>query len=681
MLLYKMKEMRRNKLMLMVVIGLVALLPILATLQYRWIGQLSNGEVERLRTNLQTSAELFGRAVNNELSPAQFAFRVSFTGSLDQISRELSLNYQYWASRVSRPNLIDHIYWIDYDADQNLQLHEFDPADGNLTTKEWPDELMGWKQYFLERNRQQIEQYNPQISRTPSTETFGELGQHVMAETPAIAIPVSIDDELSSSELFANLNATSSGKAGHTLLTLNKKYLNEVFFPELRQEFLKPLDNMDVLIVSNGEPEKIIYKSNPSLTLDMFGKPDAETDMARLRWSRFASASRLAFGYASLMDRDQNVADSIFGQFQRAWRPGAIRDSFIVESPTLQSDFPLQAIIRLAEEDNYQGELTAEDLLVALTNLTRETAPEPSRGQNPSVTPTVSVNASPQYAWTLRLRHKTGSLEASVEANRRRNLGMSFGILLILGIATVLIYRSSRRAQWLADQQMSFVTGVSHELRTPLAVIKSAADNLADGVVNKPERMQKYGQLIRKESNRLNEMVEQILELAGVLSQNKSVEFQLTSIDDLVEEALEVYEEPIQSASFKVDLKLASDLPQIKGDKHTLKVALCNLLNNALKYSKDTNRWIGIETALHSNGKGKEIQLSVSDKGLGIPQEDLPYIFEDFFRGPSVRDAQIKGNGIGLSIVKKTMDAHNGKITVKSDSTVGTTFTLHLPVK
>ncbi len=660
--------------MLVVVVGLVALLPLLATLQYRWIGQLSNGEVERLRSNLQTSAELFEKAVNHEIFPAQFAFRVSFTGSIDQIARELSLNYQYWASHASRPDLIDNIYWIDYDDNLVLHLFKFEPAAGTLEEEAWPAELLGWKNYFIERNKRQLEAYNPGLDETERMEALQKLSAGLMADSPAIPIPVSIDDELAPVDLLANLNATSSGRAGHTLLTLNKEYIDQIFFPELQQEFLNLEEDIDVLVVSNSEPEQIVYKSDPSLTLEQFENPDAETGIARFRGNRFTSASRLAFGYASLIDRDQMVADTLIGRVQRAWQP-AINDSFIVESPELLTDFPLQAIIRLAKENEYDGELTAEDLLVALTNLTQEPTPEPAAA---AAAPRPVENLD--YAWTLRLRHKTGSLEASVAANRQRNLALSFGILLILGIATVMIFTYSRRAQQLADRQLSFVTRISHELRTPLSVIKSSAANLADGVVSNPSRMQKYGQLIGKESSRLTEMVEQILELAGVFSQKKVFDHQPTNIEELVEDALDVCKEVISEKEFEVEMSLAQDLPEIKGDARSLQVALSNLINNAVKYSNG-NRWIGIRTEYASNGKGPEVLISVSDKGVGIPSEDLPYIFEDFYRGSTVRKAQIKGNGIGLSIVKKTMEAHNGRVTVQSEDHAGTTFTLHLPVK
>ena len=158
-------------------------------------------------------------------------------------------------------------------------------------------------------------------------------------------------------------------------------------------------------------------------------------------------------------------------------------------------------------------------------------------------------------------------------------------------------------------------------------------------------------------------------------------DFQPTEVDAIIEEALDVCKESITEQDFQIDLSLTPDLPPINGDARSLQVALSNLIANAVKYSNGS-RWIGIRTALASNGRVPEVLISVSDHGIGISQEDMPYIFEDFYRGASVRQAQIKGNGIGLSIVKKTMEAHNGRVTVQNDSAHdGTTFTLHFPVK
>ena len=133
-----------------------------------------------------------------------------------------------------------------------------------------------------------------------------------------------------------------------------------------------------------------------------------------------------------------------------------------------------------------------------------------------SVMTTVTGTARSAGArWRLLVKHPAGSLEAAVDAARRRNVLISSGILGLLAASMVMLVVSTRRAQQLARQQMEFVAAVSHELRTPLAVVRSAADNLADGVVHDEEQVRQYGALVRSEGRRLTEMVEQILDMRG----------------------------------------------------------------------------------------------------------------------------------------------------------------------
>ena len=116
------------------------------------------------------------------------------------------------------------------------------------------------------------------------------------------------------------------------------------------------------------------------------------------------------------------------------------------------------------------------------------------------------------------VQHESGSLEAAVASARRRNLAISFGVLLLLSVSVALLAATSRRAHRLAQQQMEFVAGVSHELRTPVAVIRSAAENLSHGVVGSGERVKRYGTMIEVEARRLGEMVESVLQYAGLES-------------------------------------------------------------------------------------------------------------------------------------------------------------------
>ena len=670
----------KHRLLFLVITGLVVLLPFLAALQYHWLGQLSSSEVDRKRSSLQTSAIQFGHAINNEIYPAQWAFRVSFTHSLDEISRQLRSGYLTWYSRTSHPDIIESVYWVDYDAERDLQLFEFDTASGALSPTPWPEHLSGWHTYFIERTRRQLEYYQPtdaQSIRNHSEErAFLDLSGQLMTERPAIIIPVSIDSDLESENLFANLNATSTGRAGHTLITLNTSYLIDSFFPDLADTLIYSIEkDVDLLIVSNSDSSQAIYKSHPDLNISHFKTADARQKIGLFRWMPFTSASRLASGYASLLERDQLIADSLVGQIQRAITPSATED-FTPSSATF-TDYPVQAIIQLAEEEHYEGELTAEHLAMALSRLRDEPDAPLSSPTVLNTTPTPPASPSDQ-AWMLLLQHKRGSLETVVQANQRKNLILSFGILGILGIAILFIYISSQRARTLAERQMSFVAGVSHELRTPLAVILSASQNLADGVVSKPDRLKQYGELISQEGRRLTDMIEHVLELAGIQSGKKQYVKENIPVQKLIDDVLASWEKTIQKKDFDVTVHIEPELPEISGDVRSLQMTLGNLISNAIKYSNG-HRSITINAYRYPERRHRELRIAVSDKGKGIPDEEKNRIFEEFYRGADVTQAQIHGNGIGLSLVKKTMEAHQGKVTVESERNKGSTFTLHFP--
>ncbi|HMZ79904.1 MAG TPA: HAMP domain-containing sensor histidine kinase, partial [Acidobacteriota bacterium] len=281
--------------------------------------------------------------------------------------------------------------------------------------------------------------------------------------------------------------------------------------------------------------------------------------------------------------------------------------------------------------------------------------------------------------WRLVMRHQSGSLEQMITQTRRRNLAISFGILVLLGISVAIVLIAARRSQQLARQQMEFVAAVSHELRTPLAVICSAAENLADGVVWNPQRVAQYGTLIRREGRRLTEMVEQVLELAGVHSGRRTYHLAPVEVRTLVESALIPYAPLLDEGNFSVEVELESELPFLYGEMAALRRALQNLLSNAMKYSGD-QRWIRITARLYKTESRSEIWLAVTDKGVGIKPGDVPHIFDQFFRSSEAVEAQIHGSGLGLSLVKHIVEAHGGHISVQSQPGLGSTFTLHLPV-
>lgn len=277
--------------------------------------------------------------------------------------------------------------------------------------------------------------------------------------------------------------------------------------------------------------------------------------------------------------------------------------------------------------------------------------------------------------WELQVRHRAGSLAAAVARIRRRNLAISGGILLLLLASVGMLLQLARRAERLAQQQMEFVAGVSHELRTPLAVIGSAAANLSDGVVREPAQVARYGELIAGEGRRLNAMVEQILEFALLQYRRQPVQTQPVTVAPVIREAVQAAEPALLAAGVRLECASSEEAPAVQADPAALRRCLDNLIGNAAKYASEAG-WIGIRT----EHDGQEVRIIVEDRGPGIEARDLPHLFEPFYRGRVAHERQIHGNGLGLALVQRLMQAQGGAVTVQTRVGHGASFTLHLPL-
>jgi signal transduction histidine kinase len=283
--------------------------------------------------------------------------------------------------------------------------------------------------------------------------------------------------------------------------------------------------------------------------------------------------------------------------------------------------------------------------------------------------------------WTLAVKYKEGSIETLIGRLRRRNMFMGFGILLLLAASIGTLFVSAQKAAKLAKLQMDFVAGVSHELRTPLAVIHSAAENLADGVVpDASPRAREYGEMIRGECRRLSRMVEQVLQFSRGRSSQHPLRLRAVSLAQAIDAAVSGHRTSLQSAGFEVETKVEEGLDQVVADFEALVHCLENLISNAMKYS-GAGRRIAIQALASPDSNGREIQIRVEDAGVGIDSKDLPHIFDAFYRGEAAVSGQIAGSGLGLSIVRDLMQAMGGAATVQTKSGAGSVFTLHLPVR
>ncbi len=279
--------------------------------------------------------------------------------------------------------------------------------------------------------------------------------------------------------------------------------------------------------------------------------------------------------------------------------------------------------------------------------------------------------------WELDVAHKGLPLIAAFERTRQRDLLLSIGVETLLLATIVFLVIAARRMQQLADQKMQFVAGVSHELRTPVSAIAMLARNQADGLVAGTEKVKQYGELIHQQSRRLNEMVEQTLQYAGIHSGLRRIAKDDVDLSSLIQEAVDARREELARGGFEVEMALDPDLPRVPGDASLLRTAFDNLLSNARNHAEG-GHWIRVSAAYIA--AEKEVRISVEDRGAGVDPADQVEIFEPFCRGRAAIEAQIPGSGLGLSLVRSAAEAHRGSVTLESEPGRGSTFTMHLPV-
>ena len=285
--------------------------------------------------------------------------------------------------------------------------------------------------------------------------------------------------------------------------------------------------------------------------------------------------------------------------------------------------------------------------------------------------------AEEESPWMIVARHRGGSLEQTVARVRGRNLAVGFGVLALLGATGALLATGAQRARRLARQQMEFVAGVTHELNTPLAAIRSAGQNLADGIVTDPTQVRRYGGLIEKEGGRLTALVAQVLDFAGIESGSRAYASEPLSVAALVDEVLRDHRLALDQAGMTVELDLASELPQVRGDAAALRRAFDNLVANAVKFAA-SGRWLAVRAA--SRPDEGTVVVRVEDRGPGIPRDERERVFEPFFRGPAAERNATPGSGLGLSLVRHVVHAHGGRVRVEGREGGGTAVVLELPV-
>jgi signal transduction histidine kinase len=276
--------------------------------------------------------------------------------------------------------------------------------------------------------------------------------------------------------------------------------------------------------------------------------------------------------------------------------------------------------------------------------------------------------------WTIAVRHRAGSLDIAVARVRIRNLAASLVLVGLLGGTAWALVRYTARSRRLAEMQFRFAAGVSHDLRTPLTAIRGAAFNLVEGVVKEPAAIERYAKLILRNAEELTSMIENVLAFSASMHSDKEDRREVFAIGDLLEHAAAAMAHEIEHAGCRIELTVAPELPAVAGDPVALELVFRNLIGNAVRHGS-AGKWIGVSAARSTNG----VEIRVSDRGPGIPETELERIFEPFYRGEQTRAQRVQGTGLGLSLVKTTVERQKGTVEVHNSPGGGAQFTVRLP--
>jgi signal transduction histidine kinase len=360
--------------------------------------------------------------------------------------------------------------------------------------------------------------------------------------------------------------------------------------------------------------------------------------------------------------------------------PGVAKDRTVLGVVSFDSDYLRNTFLPAMMKDVLSSKNNVPEIEanppVMMIHPSKDSTPWVTSGNWDGANPEAERNF--QYVFqdlTLAIKYQ-GMTVADIGARFLRYNYIVLAALSLFMVAGIfLTYRNVSKEMNLARQKSDFVANVSHELRTPLALIRLYAETLELGRLSAKEKYQEYFRIIREESERLTALINNILDFSRIDAGRKEYEFQETDLGELVHSTLDSYRFQIQQNGFGFEENISPDIPPVKVDREAIARSLLNLVNNALKYSKDQKH---IAVKLYRvNGS---VKLEVQDRGIGIAMNEQEKIFEKFYRCGDPLVHNVKGSGLGLSLVRHIVRAHGGDVLVESAPDKGSKFTIALPL-
>jgi signal transduction histidine kinase len=277
-----------------------------------------------------------------------------------------------------------------------------------------------------------------------------------------------------------------------------------------------------------------------------------------------------------------------------------------------------------------------------------------------------------RHSWGVQVELESDPTLSAAIAGANRTIVITALAAATLVVGLLLTMRAVQARTRLTEMRSEFVSTVTHELKTPIATIRAIGDTLVAGRVSGPGAQHEYAQMVVQEAKRLTRLVDNLLAYARITDVTEVYVFAPLELGPLVEEVVGAFGFQIEHKGFTVELDIPAGLPRIRGDRGALTLMLDNLVDNALRYSADA-RWLGVR-ALQD---GRTVIVEVSDRGVGIPTNELGKVTRKFFRG---RRAGSGGSGLGLAIASRIAGDHEGSLTIRSIVDTGTTVRVALPI-
>lgn len=248
-------------------------------------------------------------------------------------------------------------------------------------------------------------------------------------------------------------------------------------------------------------------------------------------------------------------------------------------------------------------------------------------------------------------------------------------IIIVLALGLFFTLQIINKELSLSKMKSDFISTVSHEFKSPLTSIRQMSEMLFNERIDTESRKKEYYAIMLEQSERLSHLIDNILDFSRIEEGKKAFRFEKTKLPELINDVKSAFQNRISSEGFSVSLTVPKILPEIAIDKEAIQQVLYNLLDNAYKYSGDSKN-----IKIMAESTGDFVKISIKDFGIGIQEEDQPKIFNHFFRGGNELTRSVKGSGIGLTIVKKIVEAHHGTVTLESILGKGSIFHVTLPV-